>query len=80
MPAPEAGSGHERGTFANRVAQSAITRVAVPRRANGPDPKSGTEDHGAAPACLRLDSGKRVWLVGDAFEMAGVAPKPRAIT
>ena len=31
-------SGRERRTFASRLVQFAITRVAVPRRANGPDP------------------------------------------
>src|SRR6266498_4189547 len=40
-------SGRERGTFASRLVQFAITRVAVPRRANGPDPESplGVHEH-----------------------------------
>src|SRR5256886_13879054 len=40
-------SGRERGTFASRLAQLAITRVAVPRRANGPDPEPplGVHEH-----------------------------------
>src|ERR1700737_3415194 len=32
-------SARERGPFASRLVQFAITRVAVPRRANGPDPE-----------------------------------------
>src|SRR5438034_72478 len=32
-------SGRERGTFASRLVQFTIARVAVPRRANGPDPE-----------------------------------------
>src|SRR5258708_5620359 len=32
-------NGRERGTFASRLVQFTITRVAVPRRANGPDPE-----------------------------------------
>ncbi len=40
-------SGRERGTFASRLVQFAITRVAVPRRANGPDPEPplGVHEH-----------------------------------
>src|ERR1017187_3697779 len=40
-------SGRERGTFASRLVQFAITRVAVPRRANGPDPEPplGVREH-----------------------------------
>ena len=40
-------SGRERGTFASRLGQFAITRVAVPRRANGPDPEPplGAHEH-----------------------------------
>src|SRR6266487_4557061 len=40
-------SGRERGTFASRLVQFAITRVAVPRRANGPDPEPplGAHEH-----------------------------------
>src|SRR5216110_1446812 len=40
-------SGRERGTFASRLVQLAITRVAVPRRANGPDPEPplGVHEH-----------------------------------
>src|SRR5215467_9962235 len=33
-------SGREPGTFASRLVQFAITRVAVPRHANGPNPES----------------------------------------
>jgi hypothetical protein len=32
-------SGRERGAFASRLVQFAITRVSVPRHANGPDPE-----------------------------------------
>src|SRR3984893_12725635 len=40
-------SGRERGTFASRLVQFAITRVAIPRRANGPDPEPplGVHEH-----------------------------------
>src|SRR6266516_1694423 len=32
-------SGRERGNFASRLVQFTITRIAVPQRANGPDPE-----------------------------------------
>jgi hypothetical protein len=40
-------SGRERGAFAGRLVRFAITRVAVPRRANGPDPEPplGVHEH-----------------------------------
>jgi len=54
-------SGRERGTFASRLVQFAITRVAVPRRANGPDPEPplGVHEHESSgdrrehPLCRR---------------------------
>src|SRR5215467_11748277 len=57
-------SGRERGTFASRLVQFAITKVAVPRRANGPDP-------GPLLGVLEYESG------GDRREHPLIALQPR---
>src|SRR5258707_6257412 len=64
-------SGRERGNFASRLAQFAITRIAVPRRANGPDsePPLGVHEQESSgdrrkhPLCrcrFGVSGGKRV--------------------